>query len=188
MKQIRKREGITLIALVITIVILLILVAVSMTMLLGENGLITKAIQSGEQMQIASGKEEIDLQVLDIVTGKIQQGESCTLEYIKEEIPKRLTLSIVGEKGSPLEAIYVEYKSYEYEINDGFIVQYAGEGSYTERPTLTLSLDQTQTGVEKVVITAEAEIIEGTIEEIEKPNGEKRNTPACQTASKWPSS
>ena len=175
MKEIKNRQGITLIALIITIVILLILVAVSMTMLLGENGLITKAIQSREQMQIASGKEEIDLQVLDIITGKVQQGESCTLEYIKEEIPKRLTLSIVGEKGSPLEAIYVEYKGYEYEINDGFIVQYAGEGSYTERPTLTLSLDQTQTGVEKVVITAEAEIIEGTIEKIEKPNGEKES-------------
>ncbi len=174
MKQTKKEKAVTLIALVVTLIILLILVAVSINMLLGENGLITKAIQSGEQMQIASGKEEIDLQVLDIITGKVQQGESCTLEDIKEELPTRLDLSIVGEKGTPLEAIYVNYKNYEYEINDGFIVQYAGEGSYTERPTLILSLDQTQTGVEKVVITAEAEIIEGTIEEIEKPNGEKQ--------------
>ena len=174
MKKIKNKQGITLIALVVTLVILLILAAVSIYMLLGDNGLITKAQQAAEQMQIASGKEEIDLQVLDLVTGKIQKGESCTLEYIKEELPKRLDLSVTGEKGDPLQAIYVEYKSYEYEVDDSFIVKYAGEGNYTERPTLTLSLDQTQTGVEKVVITAEADIIEGTIEEIEKPNGEKQ--------------
>ena len=174
MKYIKKEQGITLIALVVTLIILLILVAVSTSMLLGDNGLITKAQQASEQMQIASGKEEIDLQVLDIVTGKIQKGESCTLKHIKQELPTRLDLSVVGEKGDPLQAIYVNYKNYEYEIDDGFIVKYAGEGSYTERPTLTLSLDQTQTGVEKVVITAEAEIIEGTIEEIQKPNGEKQ--------------
>ena len=119
MKQTKKEKAVTLIALVVTLIILLILVAVSINMLLGENGLITKAIQSGEQMQIASGKEEIDLQVLDIITGKVQQGESCTLEDIKEELPTRLDLSIVGEKGTPLEAIYVNYKNYEYEINDG---------------------------------------------------------------------
>ena len=143
-------------------------------MLLGDNGLITKAQQASEQMQITSGKEEIDLQVLDLVTGKVQKGESCSLDYIKEELPKRLDLSVTGEKGDPLQAIYVEYKSYEYEVDDSFIVKYAGEGNYTERPILTLSLDQTQTGVEKVIITAEAEIIDGTIEEIEKPNGEKQ--------------
>lgn len=76
-----------------------------MTMLLGENGLITKAIQSGEQMQIASGKEEIDLQVLGMITEKASQNESCTLEYIKENLPNKLeNLGIVGEKGNPLSA------------------------------------------------------------------------------------
>ena len=73
MRCIKKKQGITLIALVITIVILLILAAVSIYMLLGDNGLITKAQQASEQMQIASGKEEIDLQVLDLVTGKVQK-------------------------------------------------------------------------------------------------------------------
>lgn len=143
MRCIKKKQGITLIALVITIVILLILAAVSIYMLLGDNGLITKAQQASEQMQITSGKEEIDLQVLDLVTGKVQKGESCSLDYIKEELPKRLDLSVTGEKGDPLQAIYVEYKSYEYEVDDSFIVKYAGEGNYTERPILTLSLDQT---------------------------------------------
>ncbi len=39
---------------------------------------------------------------------------------------------------------------------------------------LQLSIDQIQTGVEKVVITAEAKSIEEDIKEIEKPNGERQ--------------
>lgn len=173
-KFLKNKQGVTLIALVITIVIIVILAAVSINMLIGDNGLITKAHQSSKQMQIASGKEEIDLQVLDLVTGKVLKGESCSLEYIKQELPKRLNLSVTGEKGEPLQAIYVDYKNYEYEIDNQFIVKYAGEGNYKERPTLTLSLDKTQTGVEKVIITAEAEIIDGTIEEIKNPKGESK--------------
>ena len=173
-KFLKNKQGVTLIALVITIVIIVILAAVSINMLIGDNGLITKAHESSKQMQIASGKEEIDLQVLDLVTGKVLKGENCSLEYIKQELPKRLNLSVTGEKGEPLQAIYVDYKNYEYEIDNQFIVKYAGEGNYKERPTLILSLDKTQTGVEKVIITAEAEIIDGTIEEIKNPKGESK--------------
>ena len=39
----KRNEGVTLIALIITIIVLLILVAVSLNMILGENGIITKA-------------------------------------------------------------------------------------------------------------------------------------------------
>ena len=174
MQKMRKNKGITLIALIITIVILLILTAVSMTMLLGENGLITKAIQSGEQMQITSGKEEIDLQVLGMITEKASKSESCTLEYIKENLPSKLqNLGIVGEKGSPLSAFYVEYKGYEYEVNAQYIVTYVGKGDYKEKPDISLSIDQIQTGVEKVTIEAIASVEEGNIEEIQMPDGSK---------------
>ena len=145
-----------------------------MTMLLGENGLITKAIQSGEQMQIASGKEEIDLQVLGMITEKASKSESCTLEYIKENLPSKLqNLGIVGEKGSPLSAFYVEYKGYEYEVNAQYIVTYVGKGDYKEKPDISLSIDQIQTGVEKVTIEAIASVEEGSIEEIQMPDGSK---------------
>ncbi len=168
-----KEQGVTLIALVVTLVILLILTAVSIYTLLGENGLITKAQQASEQMQIASGKEEIDLQVLDIVTGKIQKGESCTLEHIKQELPTRLDLSVVGEKGNPLSAFYVEYKGYEYEVNTQYIVTYIGKGDYKEKPDISLSIDNIETGVEKVTIEAVASVEEGNIEEIQMPDGSK---------------
>ena len=174
MNYVRKNHAVTLIALVLTIIILLILVAVSMTMLLGENGLITKAIQSGEQMQIASGKEEIDLQVLGMITEKASQNESCTLEYIKENLPSKLEdLGIVGEKGNPLSAFYAEYKGYEYEVNAQYIVTYVGKGDYKEKPDISLSINHIETGVEKVTIEAVASVEEGNIEEIEMPDGNK---------------
>ena len=62
-KELMKKEnfkGITLIALVVTIVVLLILAAVSISMLTGENGIITQAQKSKEQSDIGYEKEQID--------------------------------------------------------------------------------------------------------------------------------
>ena len=50
-------KGITLIALVVTIVVLLILAGISISMLTGENGVITQARLSKEQTIIGDEKE-----------------------------------------------------------------------------------------------------------------------------------
>ena len=60
-RQDRKNKGITLIALVVTIVVLLILAAVSISMLGGENGIITQAIKAQEENEIAEEKEKVQL-------------------------------------------------------------------------------------------------------------------------------
>ena len=67
-KTIKKDKGITLIALVITIIILLILAAVSITMLTGQNGILTQATQSKEKTQIASEDELRKLTQLEATT------------------------------------------------------------------------------------------------------------------------
>ena len=60
-RQDRKNRGITLIALVVTIVVLLILAAVSISMLGGENGIITQAIKAQEDSEIAEEREKVQL-------------------------------------------------------------------------------------------------------------------------------
>ena len=45
----RKNKGITLVALVVTIVVLLILAGVSINLVLGNNGIITKAKEAAEK-------------------------------------------------------------------------------------------------------------------------------------------
>ena len=49
----RNQKGITLVSLVVTIIILIILAGISINILLGNNGIITKAIQSKENTILA---------------------------------------------------------------------------------------------------------------------------------------
>ena len=57
----KQEKGITLIALVVTIVVLLILAAVSISMLGGENGIVTQAQKSKEETRGANVEEERNL-------------------------------------------------------------------------------------------------------------------------------
>ena len=65
MNKQRKNKGITLIALVITIIVLLILAGVSISMLTGENGILTQAQNAKEETEIASEKEAIQLTMIN---------------------------------------------------------------------------------------------------------------------------
>ena len=66
----KRKEGITLIALVITIIVLLILAAVSIATLTGENGILTRALDSKTETEIADEKEKIELST----TGALAEG------------------------------------------------------------------------------------------------------------------
>ena len=57
----KSNKGITLIALVVTIVVLLILAGVSISMLTGENGIITQAQNAKERTEIGEEKEAISV-------------------------------------------------------------------------------------------------------------------------------
>ena len=60
-EKFRKEKGITLIALVITIVVLLILAGVSISMLTGENGILTQAQLAKKLTEVSSEKEGVQL-------------------------------------------------------------------------------------------------------------------------------
>lgn len=65
------KNGITLIALVITIIVLLILAGVSISMLTGDNGILTQAQNAKNKTEEAARKEEQDLaEIESIMTGK----------------------------------------------------------------------------------------------------------------------
>ena len=77
----KERRGITLVALVITIVILLILAGVSINMMLGENGIITKAREARIKTAVSSVKEEIGMYSI----AKETDGERITPETLLAE-------------------------------------------------------------------------------------------------------
>lgn len=74
----KKERGITLVALVVTIVVLLILAGVSISMVLGNNGIVTKAKDSQAAQDKAYAREVVESALksvqIDVLTGKISAG------------------------------------------------------------------------------------------------------------------
>ncbi len=64
----KKQNGITLVALVITIIVLLILAGVSISLALGNNGVLTRSSQAVVQNEKGTVEQEIKLGVADCVT------------------------------------------------------------------------------------------------------------------------
>ena len=60
-KRLNNNNGITLIALVVTIIVLIILAGVSISLVLGDNGIITKAKKGKENTELAKIEEEVQL-------------------------------------------------------------------------------------------------------------------------------
>lgn len=64
MNENKQSKGITLVALVVTIVVLLILAGVSINMVLGDNGIITKAKEAVERTARTQENAEIEMNEL----------------------------------------------------------------------------------------------------------------------------
>ena len=75
-EKLKQKEGITLIALVITIIVLLILAGVSIAMLTGDNGILTQANNAKTQTEIGTEKEQLSLAVTDVRTSGLSIGEN----------------------------------------------------------------------------------------------------------------
>lgn len=62
--MLKRDKGITLIALVVTIIVLLILAAISISMLTGDNGILTKAKEARDRTREENAKEIVQIEVL----------------------------------------------------------------------------------------------------------------------------
>ena len=74
----KETKGITLVALVITIVILLILAGVGLNMVLGENGIITKAKLAKQMSEVSNEKEAIQL---DVTLARMEEALDSKNKY-----------------------------------------------------------------------------------------------------------
>ena len=109
--NVRKNNGITLIALVITIIVLLILAGVSVMTLSGDNGLINRTIGAKNMSDRAEIKEQIDLAIMDLqMDGKEKNAENVKGDliesnaYLEEEI-EVLSSSKIKIKGEEFELL-----------------------------------------------------------------------------------
>lgn len=97
----KEEKGITLVALVVTIIILIILAGISIRLVLGDNGIVTRAKEAKIEYEIAQIKEEIGIDIAkeqaeNEGTISDERLESILLEYgalTKEENIKDRTLT-----------------------------------------------------------------------------------------------
>ena len=80
----KKEKGITLIALVVTIVVLLILAGISISMLTGENGVITQANKSSVKNDNGTVAEALKLKISQYLMDN-QIDEQSTLQRLKDD-------------------------------------------------------------------------------------------------------
>lgn len=86
----KKEKGITLIALVVTIVVLLILAGVSIAMLIGENGVINKAIESNEETAKAKAREKLEVVFAEATVPKNMDPVYNQNGYLDKMIKERI--------------------------------------------------------------------------------------------------
>ena len=84
--MLREKQGITLIALVVTIVIILILAGISMSLVLNNNGVIKRTKDATLKTEIAEEKEEIERAIATVQMGKVNTDEGYTTKDVADEI------------------------------------------------------------------------------------------------------
>ena len=106
-----KKDGITLISLVVTIVVLLILAGVSISTLVGENGVVdnAKKIQNDTYYQIAS--EEVNQLVLE---HKLTKKDETLEEFLTSKVPSRID----GVTRKNDNTLIVKKNGYEIEVEE----------------------------------------------------------------------
>lgn len=98
--KIKKKDGITLVALVVTIVVLLILAGITLSLVLGENGIINKAKEAKD----TTIQDEKNTQIaFDVITNEINESLGLpTIESAKDDNmlnkEKNTTITVRGNK------------------------------------------------------------------------------------------
>jgi Leucine-rich repeat (LRR) protein len=101
MKKLQKKDGITLIVLIITIIIMLILAGVSLNMILGDNGLITKAREAKIVTAIGTLKEVVQSEELKM------DEKGATNSTVEELLTEGKVQRIVKQDGDNYYMYYV---------------------------------------------------------------------------------
>ncbi len=80
----KKNNGITLIALVITIIVLLILAGVTIATIAGDNGILIRAKDASRETEIASVKEQAQLDISNWIAEELENGRKGIINDWKD--------------------------------------------------------------------------------------------------------
>ena len=109
----KKQNGVTLIALVVTIIVVLILSMISISMLTGPNSIINKATQSAKATSQAEATERVQLETIS----SYNDDGSVNLDKLKTNLEKNLG---IGEVSGDVESgsLTFIYSGYSFEVTN----------------------------------------------------------------------
>ena len=134
--KIKNIKGITLISLVVTIIVLIILAGVTLNMLLGENGIISRAKTAKEQNDKATATETINLKITNVQMSKYAEEqrmptlkeladnfcEDNDFQYVQETSEVASLTKITNNNPT---SIFTKLKAYPYEFEINSSLQLA---------------------------------------------------------------
>ena len=123
MDKLKKKNGITLIALIVTIIILLILLAI-LILSIRDNRLLENTGKAKIEVIKGEVKEQIHLDIYDISTKEENRGKKPTLQTLHDDLPKedkRITMDEYKDEDKKTSGTYEYDKNHEYifEIDEG---------------------------------------------------------------------
>ena len=163
----KKKSGITLIALVITIIVLLILAVVSINAVVGDNGVISNAIESKIVTAIANIIFDVESNVVDINTDNILEKR----KIIATEMMKKLEEKNILKSGLNTDLFLKGSTSLmQSEINDNRLVpvdlSYNGDVWYNNYKRGKILLSSQTNTIYSTNGRTKITVIDGTVEEV----------------------
>ena len=127
-----KNTGITMISLVVTIIVLIILAGVSMSMIVGDNGIITQAQNAKKKTEEAQAREKLDIALMELQTEKYMNANYNAEQFVTDYLTSQ---------GMVIQEDIVIVDGYQFVIDRGnlSIVQSLGKG--TESQTIKIALN-----------------------------------------------
>ena len=119
-KMLKKDNGITLVALIVTIIVLIILAGISINLILGDNGIITIAQKAKENTELAKVEEEKELNELYM---QLENNEENTGDVESGDLKAEL-----AQTNATADKILKDYKAYSKgKLLTGTMENYAGQ-------------------------------------------------------------
>ena len=112
----KRNRGITLVALVITIIVLLIMAGVSIALVVGDNGVLSKAKEAKTGSLVAEEKEQVNLAYSSALTKNL--GAAVTAENLQTELDESVGSgkTTVTENGDNINVLFNE-TGHTYVVN-----------------------------------------------------------------------